>query len=163
VSLGSHAEQVHIEIRNRLTGRRVGCQQLLVGQRRRGQVVAEFAVAGRHRMHLAGRDVDVGQQRGPRLFVVALVVVLGDVAFVAPEQMHACPVDVTPHQRLQQPDAVAATGQHHQRSAAGRHGACDGVGQSRCGGFDHGLAIRENFDAGAHTYCTFSMPSSADW
>ena len=165
MALRPHAQQVDIEIRCRLAGVGVGRQQLFVGQRRGGKIIAEFTVAGRHRVHMARRDVDVIEQRLPRLLVVALVVILGNVAFVAPEQMHLGPVDLPSlcAERLQQPDPVAAAGQHDQRSAPGRYGGRNGIDQSPGGGRDQDLAFRKNLDDGAHTYCTFSMPSSAVW
>src|SRR6185312_10452106 len=158
-----HSQQVDIEIRYRPAGFGVGGQDLLVGQCRGGQIAAELTVTGGHRVHVARRDVDVVEQCSAGLLVVALVVVFGNVALVAPEQMHACPVDpLTVHAELtQQRDAVAAAGEHDQCPAPGRYGRPDGVDQSFGGGIDQGRAIGEDFDDGTHTYCTFLMPSSA--
>src|ERR1700757_3504878 len=116
-------------------------------------------------MHLARRDVDVIEQRFPRLFFVALVIVLGNVALVAPEQMHLRPVDLLPlgAEIFQQTDTVAAAGQHDPRSPPGRHGSLDGVDQPAAGGPDQGLAVRDDVDDRAHAYCTLSMPCSAPW
>ena len=163
MALGAHSQQVDIEIRYQLAGCGVGGQHLLVRQRRGGQVAAEFTVAGRHRVHVAGRDVDVVEQRLTRLFVVALVVVLGNVTLVAPEEVHLGPVDLVSRRGEvpQQPDTVAAAGQHDQCPAPGHHGILDGFDQSLAGGVNQGVAVREGVDDRDHMYCTLSIPSSA--
>ena len=118
VALRRPCRAVHVEIRCGCAIVGVGGQHLLVGERRGVDVVAELAVAGRHRVHVGSRDVDVVQQRLAGLLVVAVVVGRGDVAFVAPEQVHLGPVD-----RL----AVFADvlEQFDAGSAAGEHDVCD--------------------------------------
>src|SRR5271168_3812953 len=163
VALGPHSEQMDIEIRYLLAGFGVRREQLFVGQRRGGQVGAEFTVAGGYGMHLTRRDIDVIEQRLPGLLLVALAVVFGHVALVAPEQVHLRPVNRlgVAGEVLQQPDAVAAAGQHDQGSPPGRHSGRDDVDQSAARGLDQGVAVREDLNDAAHAYCTLSIPSRA--
>jgi len=144
-------------------GSAISSEELLVGQCGGRQVVAEFAVAGRHRVHVAGRDVDVVQQRLTGLLLVAFVVIFGDVSLVAPEQMDLGPIDPSglrtevAHQAV----AVAAAGQHDQRSSARGNGGIDDADQSLARRGDQPVAVGERLD-GAHAYSTRSMPSSAE-
>ena len=58
VSFRPYAEEVNIEIRCGLARLGIRGKDLLVGQCGGGDVVAEFAVSGRHGVHVARRDVD---------------------------------------------------------------------------------------------------------
>src|ERR1700738_5564001 len=68
-------------------------QLTLVSGGRGLDVASELAVAGRHRMHVVGRDFDAVEQRGPGLLLVALVVVGRNEAVIAPEQVDLGPLD----------------------------------------------------------------------
>ena len=161
---GPDAEQVNVEIRCGIARLGIRGQDLLVGQRGGGQVVAEFAVGGRHGVHVAGRDVDVIQQGLAGLLVVAFVVVFGDVSIVAPEQMHLGPVDPPGlrGEETHQPVAVAAAGQHDQRLTARGDRSLDDVDQSFARRSNQSVAVVERLYGGAHAYSTRSMPSNAD-
>ncbi len=163
MALAAHAEQMDVEIRCGFAVVGVGGQHLLVRERRGVQVVAELAIAGGHRVHVGRRDVDLVQQCLAGLLLVAFVVVFGDIAVLAPEQVHLRPVDmaaVLPGM-LEQADASAAAGEHDQRPAPGRHRIGDGSDQPVSDGGDESRLVRVLLDDGVHTYCTLSMPSSA--
>lgn len=94
VALGPHAQQVDVEIRRRVTWCGTGGQHLFVGQGRGVQIAAEVTITGGHRVHLVRWNVDVIEQRPPGLLEIALVIVFGNVAFVAPEQVHLGPFNL---------------------------------------------------------------------
>ncbi|CFE49001.1 Uncharacterised protein [Mycobacterium tuberculosis] len=163
VALGPHAQQVDVEIRRRVTWCGTGGQHLFVGQGRGVQIAAEVTITGGHRVHLVRWNVDVIEQRPPGLLEIALVIVFGNVAFVAPEQVHLGPFNLLclGAEVAQKRNPVAAPGQHDQRLPSGRHRGPDGANQALTRGRDQNVAIGEDLDATAHRYCTFLIPSSA--
>ncbi len=116
-------------------------------------------------MHIGGWDIDVVDQRLARLFLIAFVIVGGHEAIVTPEQVDLRPVD--PVGLLADPFE-----QPGPRTAAGEHDECaaplvDRIGDRRhqpvSGSRHQSGCVRVLLDDSAHTYCTFSIPSSASW
>ena len=132
VALGPHAQQVDIEIRYRLAGFGVGRQQLFVGQRRGGEIGAEFAVAGRPSgaRGSTGCRCDRAMPPGPACRCARRRPRGRSARRPRTDAPSTSRSRWPGRQILQQPDAVAAAGQHDQRSPAGRHGGMDGVDQS---------------------------------
>ena len=125
MTLSAHAEQVDIEDRCWLTWFGVRNQNVCIGTRGGIEVGAESCVARRHRMNIAGRDVDVVQKCLAGLFLVAFVIVVRHVPIVTPEQMDSCPIDGVRTEVFEQGDAGASAGQHNQRPTARRDGSRD--------------------------------------
>ena len=126
VPLRAHPEQQHVEGRHVVVGGRRPTE--LVGVARRGGVgvVAVRAARGAHRVDPRRVEVERVEQRLAGLPVVALAVVGGHEALVAPPHVDAPPVDGGPgggaaHGR-ERGDADAATRQHDRGGAAQRLG-----------------------------------------
>ena len=150
MTFAAHAEQVHIEDRRRLPGVGECGQGVGVGRRGGIEIGAEFAVVGRHRVDVASRDVHVVEQRLAGLLLVALVVVAGHVAVIAPEQVDSCPVEVVCAQSGEKSGTGTAAGQDDQCATT----FCDRSGDRRCqpvaGGRHQCVGIGIGFDTHSH-------------
>ena len=165
MALAAHPQQMDVENRCRLAGFSQIGEFGPVAARRCVDVIAEGAVAGRHRVDVAGRDVDTVQQRLAGLFLVSVVVIAGDEAVISPEQVHPRPVHRMAADPGQQTDPGAAAGEHNPCAAAGRDGRRDRAGQAVTGRGHQCVGVRVGLYGHAHgqEYRTFSIPASASW
>ena len=146
MALTTHAEQMHIEKRCRRPEFGIHGEDVLVGLGSCRDVCTELAVAGRHRVDVARGDVDVVQQCLAGLFLVSLVVIVGDEPVVTPEQMHARPVDRVGAEVLEQSDPGSAAGQNNHREAAVGDRIVDRCGESITGTRDKCFGVGKRLD-----------------
>jgi hypothetical protein len=93
VPLGADPEQQHVEGRHVLVGGRRRHQLVGVAGGGGVRVVAVRAARGAHRVHARRVEVEVVEQRLPGLPLVAVGVVGGHEALVAPPHVDPAPVD----------------------------------------------------------------------
>lgn len=159
VRVRADAQHQHVEAGDRsvVLGARGPGELRRVRRRRRVHVRPVRTVGGGHHVHARRIHRDGVQQRLAGLRVVALGVVGGDVALVAPPEVQPRPVDRVPGGRRgegrEQPVAVAAAGQDHRRGAAGRLRVHDLRDQPGRRGLRHQLLVPVDDDLGSrHTH-----------
>ena len=97
-------------------------------------------------MNVARRHGDVVEQSRPGLLVVAVVVVVGDVALVAPEKMDLSPIQGVVAKPFEQAYSGSAASEHNQRPPSGCDCGGDGGGQPVTDAGYEGLGVRVGLD-----------------
>ena len=139
-----------VEQRGGLAGCGEAGQIVFVGARRAGDVIAEPAIAGRHRMDIGRRDVDVVQQCRTRLLLVTFVVIDRHVPVVTEEKVYPSPINRVRAEVFKQTDTGTPAGQHDHRATARRDGRKDCCRQPVAGGGYQGSRVGVGFDGFRH-------------